>query len=155
MIKPKWVFWRAGFFPANQGFLETFQIVLIGCPANQGFLETFQIVLIGWIKAGPPNMPLLFWSCKQAIDHFDRAGFLSRLFFQPIIFLFSVWKAFNYFWLARKKPRYKAGSDWNDHVNRLHVNRLKLTILQGFLGQMYFAICKGPWFPQTRKSLLV
>jgi len=29
-------------------------------PANQGFLKTFQIVLIGWIKAGPPKKPLLF-----------------------------------------------------------------------------------------------
>jgi len=29
-------------------------------PANQSFLKTFQIVLIGWIKAGPPNKPLLF-----------------------------------------------------------------------------------------------
>jgi len=32
------IFWRAGFFPVNQGFLKT-----------------FQIVLIGWIKAGPPK----------------------------------------------------------------------------------------------------
>jgi len=23
--------------------------------ANQGFMETFQIVLIGWIKVGPPK----------------------------------------------------------------------------------------------------
>jgi len=23
MIKQKWLFWRAGFFPANQGFLKT------------------------------------------------------------------------------------------------------------------------------------
>jgi len=35
MIKTKGAFWRAGFFPANQGSLKT-----------------FQIVLIGWIKAG-------------------------------------------------------------------------------------------------------
>jgi len=28
--------------------------------ANQGFLKTLQIVLIGWIKAGPPKKPLLF-----------------------------------------------------------------------------------------------
>jgi len=28
--KTKWLFWRAGFFPANQSFLKTFQIVLIG-----------------------------------------------------------------------------------------------------------------------------
>jgi len=43
MIKTKVAFWRAGFFPANQGFLKT-----------------FKIVLIGWIKAGPPKKPLLF-----------------------------------------------------------------------------------------------
>jgi len=29
-------------------------------PANQGFLKTFQIDLIGWIKAGHPKKPLLF-----------------------------------------------------------------------------------------------
>jgi len=29
-------------------------------PANQGFLKTFQIVLIGWIIAGPPKKPVLF-----------------------------------------------------------------------------------------------
>jgi len=28
--------------------------------ANQGFLKTFQIILIGWIKAGPPKKTLLF-----------------------------------------------------------------------------------------------
>jgi len=48
--KQKWLFWRASFFPVNQGFLKT-----------------FQIALIGWIKAGPPKKLLLFWSCKQAI----------------------------------------------------------------------------------------
>jgi len=36
-------FWRAGLFSANQDFLKT-----------------FQIALIGWIKAGPPKKPLLF-----------------------------------------------------------------------------------------------
>jgi len=30
MIKAKVAFWRAGFFPANQGSLKTFQIALIG-----------------------------------------------------------------------------------------------------------------------------
>jgi len=35
--------WMAGFFPANQSFLKT-----------------FQTALIGWIKAGPPKEPLLF-----------------------------------------------------------------------------------------------
>jgi len=43
MIKTKVAFWRASFFSANQGFLKT-----------------FQIVLIGWIKADPPKKPLLF-----------------------------------------------------------------------------------------------
>jgi len=55
MIKTKvayWLFWRAGFFPVNQGFLKTFQIALIGW--------IFQIALIGWIKAGSPKNPLLF-----------------------------------------------------------------------------------------------
>jgi len=28
--KQKWLFWRTGFFPANQGFLKTFQIALMG-----------------------------------------------------------------------------------------------------------------------------
>jgi len=51
MIKAKVDFWMAGFFPANR------------C-----FLKTFQIALIGWIKAGPPKKPLLFRSCKQAIN---------------------------------------------------------------------------------------
>jgi len=42
VIKTKVAFWRAGFFQANQGFLKT-----------------LQIVLIGWIKAGPLKKPLL------------------------------------------------------------------------------------------------
>jgi len=44
MIKTKAAFWRAGFFPTNQGFLKI-----------------FKITLIGWIKAGPPKKPLLFF----------------------------------------------------------------------------------------------
>jgi len=43
MIKTKVAIWRAGFFPANQGFWKT-----------------FQIALIGRIKAGPPKKSLLF-----------------------------------------------------------------------------------------------
>jgi len=44
MIKTKvFFFWRAGFFLANQSFLIT-----------------FEIALIGWIKAGPLKKPLLF-----------------------------------------------------------------------------------------------
>jgi len=46
--KQKWLFWRAGFFPANQCILKTFQ------------------VLIGRIKPGPPKKQFLLWSCKQA-----------------------------------------------------------------------------------------
>jgi len=48
--KQKWLFWRAGFYPANQRFLKS-----------------LQIDLIGWIKVGPPKKPLLFWSCKRPI----------------------------------------------------------------------------------------
>jgi len=43
MIKTKVAFLEAGFFPANQSFLKT-----------------FLIALIGRIKAGPPKTPLLF-----------------------------------------------------------------------------------------------
>jgi len=43
MIKTKVAFWRAGFFSANQGFLKT-----------------FQIVLIEWIKAGPQKSHFCF-----------------------------------------------------------------------------------------------
>jgi len=43
MTKTKVAFWRASFFQANQGFLKT-----------------FQIVLVGWMKIGPPKKPLLF-----------------------------------------------------------------------------------------------
>jgi len=42
MIKTKVPFWRADFFPANQGFLKT-----------------YEIALLGWIKADPPKKPLL------------------------------------------------------------------------------------------------
>jgi len=37
-------------------------------PVNQSFLKTLQISLIGWIKASPLNKPLLFLSCKQAVN---------------------------------------------------------------------------------------
>jgi len=43
MIKAKVAFWRAGFYPANQSNLKS-----------------FQNALIGWKKAGPPKKPLLF-----------------------------------------------------------------------------------------------
>jgi len=36
---------KSGFFWRAPGFFSV----------NQGFLKTFQIVLIGWIKAGPPK----------------------------------------------------------------------------------------------------
>jgi len=48
--KQKWLFWRAGFYPANQRSLKS-----------------FQKSLIGWKKAGSLKKSLLFWSCKQAI----------------------------------------------------------------------------------------
>jgi len=48
MIKTKVAFWKAGFFSANQGFLKT-----------------FQIVLIGWVKVGRLKKPLCF-------DHVNR-----------------------------------------------------------------------------------
>jgi len=48
MIKTKVAFLEAGF-----------------SPANQDFLKTFQIALIGWIKAGPPNSHFCF-------DHVNR-----------------------------------------------------------------------------------
>jgi len=34
-------------------------------PANQGFLKTFFIALIGWLKAGPPKSHFCF-------DHVNR-----------------------------------------------------------------------------------
>jgi len=43
MTKTKVAFWRAGFYPANQSNLKS-----------------FQTTLIGWKKAGPPKKPLLF-----------------------------------------------------------------------------------------------
>jgi len=46
--KQKWLFWRAGFFPANQRFLKT-----------------MQIALIGWIKAG-------FQKKHFCFDHVNR-----------------------------------------------------------------------------------
>jgi len=39
--------------PTNQRRYTT-----VDFPANQGFLKTFQIALIGWLKAGPPKKPL-------------------------------------------------------------------------------------------------
>jgi len=45
----KSAFWRAGFYPANQSNLKS-----------------FQKALIGWKNAGSPKKPLLLWSCKQA-----------------------------------------------------------------------------------------
>jgi len=55
--KQKWLFWRAGFYPANQNKLKS-----------------FHKSLIGWKKAGPPKKPLLFWSCKQAKYYLWLAG---------------------------------------------------------------------------------
>jgi len=50
MFTTKWLFWKGGFFPANQTFLKA-----------------FKIALIYWIKACPSKLPLLLWTCKQAI----------------------------------------------------------------------------------------
>jgi len=41
--KQKWLFWRAGFYPANQSNLKS-----------------IQKALLGWKKADPPKNPLLF-----------------------------------------------------------------------------------------------
>jgi len=49
--KQKWLFRRAGLFPANQSNLKS-----------------FQKALIGWKEAGPSKKPLLFWTCKQAVN---------------------------------------------------------------------------------------
>jgi len=48
--KQKWLFWRAGFYPANQNNLKS-----------------FQNALIDWKKPALQKKPFLFWSCKQAI----------------------------------------------------------------------------------------
>jgi len=62
MIKQKWLFWRAGFYLANQSNLKG-----------------FQKALIGWKKAGPPKKPLLLWLCKQAIQYMPKnAYFLEK-----------------------------------------------------------------------------
>jgi len=42
MIKTKWLFWRAGFYPANQSNLKI-----------------IQKALVGWKKADPLKNPLL------------------------------------------------------------------------------------------------
>jgi len=34
----------------------------------EGWLLSSQSELIGWKKTSPPKKPLLFWSCKQAIN---------------------------------------------------------------------------------------
>jgi len=48
-----------------------------GGPANQSFLKTFYIALIGWIKAGPPKKPPLYWSCKRLIMHLSNCLFIT------------------------------------------------------------------------------
>jgi len=50
-------FWKAGFFPTNQGFFKT-----------------YQITLIGWLKAGPSKSHFCF-------DHVNR---LNMLFLKVI-----------------------------------------------------------------------
>jgi len=61
--KQKWLFWRAGLYLANRSNLKS-----------------FQKALIGWKKTGPPNKPLLFWSCKQANGYFNH----GRLFIEAL-----------------------------------------------------------------------
>jgi len=50
MIKIKVAFFEGWLFFSRAGFFS----------ANQGFLKTFQIVLIGWIKAGPSKKHFCF-----------------------------------------------------------------------------------------------
>jgi len=59
MIKTKVVFWRAGFYLANQSNLKS-----------------FQKSLIGWKKAGPSKKPLLF-------DHVNRLIQNSQDYINP------------------------------------------------------------------------
>jgi len=48
--------------------------------ANQGFLKTLQIVLIGWIKAGHPKSHFCFDHVNRLMITSIGTGFLSRLF---------------------------------------------------------------------------
>jgi len=60
-LKPKRLFWRAGFYPANQSNLKSFQKALIGRK-----------------KAGPSKKPLLFSSRKQANSVTNKASRKQR-----------------------------------------------------------------------------
>jgi len=66
MIKAKVAFWRAGFFSANESFLKT-----------------FQIALIGWIKAGHPKSYFCF-------DHVNRLNINWLVLFGRTIFNFVI-----------------------------------------------------------------
>jgi len=73
--KQMWLFWRIGFFPANQSFLNT-----------------FSIALIGWIKAGLPKKPLLFWSCKQAKYLLQKKVFTKNFsIFSKMTVVYILW----------------------------------------------------------------
>jgi len=63
--------------------------------ANQGFLKTFQIVLIGWIKAGPPKSHFCFDHVNWLITDCNAALFLAINIFTcsyVILFTFSAFK---------------------------------------------------------------
>jgi len=70
MIKTKVVFWRAGFYLANQSNLKD-----------------FQKALIGWKKAGPSKKPLLFDHVNRLLICQFRPIFLVKTFFE-LLFTF-------------------------------------------------------------------
>jgi len=60
MIKTKVAFLEGRLFSSQSDLFENFSNWAGFFTANQRFLKTFQIALIGWINAGPPKKPLLF-----------------------------------------------------------------------------------------------
>jgi len=65
MIKTKVAFLEAGFYPANQSHLKS-----------------FQKALIGWLKADPPKKPLLFDYVNRLIVLFSFNRLLEELNFR-------------------------------------------------------------------------
>jgi len=108
--KPKWLFWKAGFYSANQ--------------SNQ---KSFQKALIGWKKADLPKKPLLFWSCKQAISKCVNSLFTwskqKLLFWRAGLFLAnqSFLKTFQTALIDRIKAGPLKSHFYFDHVNRLYM----------------------------------
>jgi len=49
-------------------------------PANQGFLKTFQIALIGWIKADPPKTIYILYILNNAVEAEDAPHPLANFF---------------------------------------------------------------------------